>query len=310
MLSTVEVSAEVERRRGVDPHYLTSTMVSMGTLLTEGDHLYLDRSGRWQEALRMIIAAARQEEDRANASAIILRDLPDVGHELHEFLLGEGFLRLPIGTSWVRELDFTDDAQFLAGLSKKHRYHQRANVLGWENAYHTEIIVGGTEAARQLDSGTRDQLHALYRNVHARNLSINVFPLPRRLLDCILDHPCWELIVLRLIDKPDQPVAFAVQYTGPEHVQPVFVGLDYDFVVTHHSYQQTLWQTLRSGQRHQARRVRLGMTADLQKARFGAEPEQRLVYVQLTDTFNIDILNQLTEEVARGGRRIKEHAAP
>src|SRR6185436_3208218 len=53
MLSAPEVSAEVERRRHDDPYYLTSTMVAMGSLVTEGDHLYLDRAADWRAALRL-----------------------------------------------------------------------------------------------------------------------------------------------------------------------------------------------------------------------------------------------------------------
>src|SRR5205085_5895032 len=87
MLSAPEVSVEVERMRADDPYYLTSTMVTMGSLLTEGNHLYLDRSADWRGALRLILAAARDEEDRVEASSVILRDLPEGDPELHDFLV-------------------------------------------------------------------------------------------------------------------------------------------------------------------------------------------------------------------------------
>jgi hypothetical protein len=296
------VSAEVERRRAADPYYLTSTMVGMGTLITEGDHLYLDRSADWRGALRLILAAARDEEDRAGAAAVVLRDLPDGDGDLHGFLLGEGFLRVPGNDSWVRELDFTDDGQFLAGLAKKARYHQRVKVVGWEGRYRVEVVPGASAAARRLGPAARDDLYALYRNVHARNLALNVFPLPRRLLDAVLGNPSWELILLSLADGPAQPVAFAAQYVGADQVQPVFVGLDYRYVASHHSYQQTLWQAVRSGQRHGARRVLLGIGADLQKARFGAKRERRWVFVQPTESYQAAVLNQLTERVAAAPR--------
>jgi 7-keto-8-aminopelargonate synthetase-like enzyme len=297
MLSAAVVSAEVERRRTDDPMYLTSTMVGMGSLLSEGDHLYLDRTGDWKGALRLILAAARDEEDRSGASAVVLRDLPDGDTELHEFLVDDGFVRIPVYDTWVREIDFADDAEFLAGLSKKHRYHQRVNVLGWEGKYKVESVLGGSEAARQIGTDERDRLYTLYRNVHARNLDLNVFPLPRQVFDAILAQPCWELSLLRLVDGPDDPVAFAVQYLGSEHVAPLFVGLLYEYVASHHSYQQTLWQAIRSAQRHGAKRVLLGMSADLQKARFGAIPEKRWAYIQPTESYQADVLNQITERV-------------
>jgi hypothetical protein len=39
------------------------------------------------------------------------------------------------------------------------------------------------------------------------------------------------------------------------------------------------------------------MSADLQKSRFGAVREKRWAYVQATDTFNADVLAQLTATV-------------
>ncbi|MGZ4605193.1 MAG: aminotransferase class I/II-fold pyridoxal phosphate-dependent enzyme [Blastococcus sp.] len=301
MLSPAHVSREVERRRAetADPYLLTSRMVAMGTLLTEGEHLYLDRSRDWRTALRMILQAARAEEDAAGAAAVVLRDLPDDG-ELHAFLLGEGLLRIPLSDSWVREIDFADDPAFLAGLHRKRRYHQRTAVLGWESAYRVEVIAGGSPGAVALGEAERDGLHRMYRAVHARALALNVFPLPRRVLDTVLASPAWELVLLHLPERPDEPVAFAVQHVTAGHVAPVFVGLDYAFVATHHSYQQLLWQALRSARRHGAGRVLLGMSADLHKARFGARRVRRWAYVQATDTYNADVLAHLAQTTPAG----------
>ena len=72
-----------------------------------------------------------------------------------------------------------------------------------------------------------------------------------------------------------------------------FVGLDYAYVASHHSYQQLLWQALRSAKRRGAPLVRYGMGADLQKARFGARRQKRWAYVQATETYNADVLSRL-----------------
>jgi 7-keto-8-aminopelargonate synthetase-like enzyme len=310
MLSPGHVSREVERRRleNADSYFLTSPMVGMGTLLTEGDHLYLDRSRDWRTALRMILSCARAEEDRVRAAAVVLRDLPDGDEELHRFLLGEGLLRIPVADSWVRAVDFADDDAFLAGLSRRHRYHQRTNVLAWEPAFRVEVIEGGSPAAAALSTGDRDALYDLYRAVHARAFDLNVFPLPRRVLDAVLGFPGWEVVLLHLPDQPTGPVAFAVQHVGtgpapahaPTHIAPVFIGLDYRYVSTHHSYQQLLFQALRSAQRRGAHEVLFGMSADLQKSRFGARREKRWAYVQATETYNADVLALLAETVPTG----------
>jgi 7-keto-8-aminopelargonate synthetase-like enzyme len=299
MLSPATVSREVERRRAetADEWFLTSPMVGMGTLLTEGDHLYLDRSRDWRTALRMILQAARAEEDAAGAAAVVLRDLPDGDDELHEFLLGEGLLRLPVADSWVREVDFADDEEFLAQLTRKQRYHQRTSVLAWESAFRVEVLEGGTPEAAAYPAACREALYNLYRAVHARAFDLNVFPLPRRLLDAVLEHPGWEIALLHLAERPEEPVAFAVAHVTDRQVSPVFVGLDYDYVASHHSYQQLLLQALRSARRRGAGRVLYGMSADLQKSRFGARREKRWAYVQATETYNSDVLAHLAESV-------------
>ena len=300
MLAAPHVSAEIERRRADDPRYLTSTMVAMGSLLTEGDHLYLDRGHDWRSALRLILAAARVEEDIAGASGVVLRDLPDGDPELHDVLLGEGFVRVPVFDTWTRPIDFADDEEFLAGLPKKARYHQRVNVLAWEDHYDVRRYAGGSAEARALSGEEIEHLYELYRNVHARNLELNVFPLPPRVLDAMLARPGWELVTLSLREAPwEGVVAFAMQHIGSDHVQPLFVGLDYRYVTSHRSYQQTLWQAVRSAEHHGVGRVLYGMSANLQKARFGARRERRWVYLQSTDAFQLDVVHQITEQLAR-----------
>lgn len=304
MISPAAVSAEVERlrERTGDPYYLTSRRVAMGSLLTEGDHLYLDRTRDWREALRLVLRAARAEEERTGAAALVLRDLPDGDPELHEHLTGLGFLRAPIWDTWVRELDFTTDEEFLAGLTSRSRWQQRTNVLPLESRYRVESVPTGHPDTRQrLGPALLDHLHELYRNTHARGLDLSVFPLPRRVLDAITATPGWEIILLHRADRPhrsDRPVGFVAVHLDRDAVAPVFCGLDYDHVPDG-VYQQVLLQSLRCAQRHGASRVLYGMSAGLHKRRFGAVPEKRWVYVQAGESFNMDVLTHLSEGASR-----------
>jgi hypothetical protein len=76
--------------------------------------------------------------------------------------------------------------------------------------------------------------------------------------------------------------------------------MDYRFVPTHHSYQQLLFQAVRSAQRRGARRVLSGMSAGLHKSRFGARREKRWACVQATETYNSDVLARLAQTVPAG----------
>jgi 7-keto-8-aminopelargonate synthetase-like enzyme len=296
MLSSAELSAAVEKLRAADPYHLTSTIVMMGTLLTEGDHLYVDRDADWRAALRLLLQDVRATEERTGAAGITLRDLPD-DPELHDFLLAEGFVRMPVPTSWHREIDFASDGEFLASLTSRPRHHQRTKVLAFEGAYRVGVTRGGEDSY----DGDVDHLYGLYRNVHRHSLELNVFPLPRRTLDAVLRHPGWELVTLHLHDGPDRPVAFVAQHIGPRHVQPLFLGLDYDYVTSHGAYQQALWQAVRSAQRLGVHNVLFGMSAHKHKARFGARPTRQWAYVQLTDTYHADVLAQLAHTLSLPG---------
>jgi 7-keto-8-aminopelargonate synthetase-like enzyme len=299
MLAPEHVSREVERRRvdAADPYLLTSTMVATGSLLSEGDHLYLDRSADWRGALRLVLQAMRGIEDATGAAGLVLRDLPDGDDDLNRFLLGEGFLRVPVWDTWIRDVDFGSDGEFLAQLTRKRRQHQRRNVLPWEERYRVEVLRGGSAAAAALPEATRDALYRMYRSVHARKLDLNVFPLPRRTVDAVLDAPGWEVVLLHLPDRTAEPVAFGALNVTDDRVATVFLGLDYDYVASHHSYQQLLLQALRAAQRRGASRVLYGMSAELHKSRFGARPEKRWVYLQATETFNADVLAHIAETV-------------
>jgi hypothetical protein len=272
-------------------------MVGMGSLLSEGDHLYLDRSADWRGALRLILQAAAVEESETGAAGLVLRDLLDGDEELHELLLGEGFLRVPMWDTWAREIDFEDDDEFLAALPRKHRQHQLRNVLPWEAHFRITVLEGGSAAAAEVSEATRTAMYAMYRAVHSRKLDLNVFPLPRRAIDAALETPGWEVVLLELPDRAAGPIAFGVLNVTSDRVATVFLGLDYDYVASHHSYQQLLLQALRAAQRRGAKRVLYGMSAELQKARFGARPEKRWAYVRATETFNADVLAHLTEGV-------------
>jgi 7-keto-8-aminopelargonate synthetase-like enzyme len=298
-LSPAPVSREVARRRieRRDPYFLTSPMVATGSLITEGDHLWLDRTADWRGALRLVLGAARSIEDATGAAALVLRDVVDGDFELHEFLLGEGLVRIPVRDTWVREVDMADDEVFLASLTRKQRYHQRTRVLAHEPAYRVEVVAGGSPEAAAVTTAQRDDLYRLYQAVHARAFDLAVFPLPRPVIDAVLASPAFEVILLHLPDRAAEPVAFGVQHVTAEHVAPLFVGMDYAYVASHGSYQVLLLQALRSAQRRGARRVLYGMSADLQKSRFGARRERRWAYVQATDTFNADVLAQLTATV-------------
>ncbi|HEY9855135.1 MAG TPA: aminotransferase class I/II-fold pyridoxal phosphate-dependent enzyme [Stenomitos sp.] len=294
MLASARVSRQVEESRKEDPTFLTSRCMAMGSLLTEGNHLYLDRTKDWKRAMTSLLEAVEAEQERAGIKTLALRDLPADDPELEAFLRGLGYVKVAMPESMVLELDWQDDEAFLQTLSPKARYHQRREVLPWEPQYRLEVIRHGDPApSREL----LDHLYGLYRNVKTQNLALNTFDLPTNLFERMLQHPGWELLLLYLDDEAagDRPVGVGAAFVGPEQYCPMVIGLDYRFVPSHRSYRQSLLQAMRRAQALGKRRLLLGMGAGLEKRRFGARPEAHCLYLQTSDLYPQAVLAQMEE---------------
>jgi hypothetical protein len=304
MLSPTAVSALVEDRRREDRYYLTSRTFSMGSLLTEGDHLYLDRSKDWRGALHLLVQAVDEHASAVAAPATVIRDVAPGDAELDETLKSHGFVRITMPDSHVIAPVAADDAAWLAGLSRRSRAHQRREVLSREHLFEVELLSRG---GRVPTDAELSHLHELYRNVRARSLELNSFELPVTLWRDMLAHECWELMLLRLRPEHDgngMPVAFGALFFGARHCAPMIVGLDYDYVRSHGAYRQTMRQALLRARARGVERILFGMGAPLEKQRFGAHTVPHYAYVQSADHYSHEALATFEAGVpeARGAR--------
>ena len=293
MLASEAVSRRVEAARADDPYHLTSRTFAMGSLLTEGDHLHLDRTRDWRSALDLLLRAVAEDAEAAEAPTIVLRDLDAGDPELGRVLRERGFVRVAMPESLVVEPVHGDDSAWLAGLSERARRHQRREVLPWDGTFELEVLRHGGRVPSDAELA---YLHELYRNVRERSLELNTFELPRTFLRDMLDHTSWELVLLRL---DGEVVAFGAHFIGERHYAPMVVGLDYDYVRSHHSYRQALRQALLRARHHGAERMYLGMGATLEKRRFGAQVQERVAYVQASDHYSADMLAAYAADVTR-----------
>jgi hypothetical protein len=288
MLASAEVSRLVEERRLHDPYYLTSVTFAMGSLLTEGDHLYLDGNADWKGALDLLLEAVGADAAAAGAGTIVLRDLHAADRALAEALRDRGYVKMPMPESHVIEPVEPEDEAWMARLSVKARVHQRKDVLPWDAAYEAEFV----SEPRELDF---DHLYSLYRAVFSRSLEVNTFPLPRAIFREMLGSPGWELMLLRLRGR-SEPVAFGAHFVGARHYAPMIVGLDYEFVRSHGAYRQALRHCLLRARSLGSRMILLGMGAALEKRRFGAHAQQRVAFVQASDHYSAQVLAALADD--------------
>jgi hypothetical protein len=270
----------------------------MGSLLSEGDHLYLDRDADWKGAVALLLEAVGAERERCQASTIVLRDLPAEDREMERVLKGAGFIRVELPDSLVIDVDWADRDQFLARLSKRARKFQRERVMPWDDAYQTELLRKG---GRRPSDPEWSRIYALYQNVRRRNLALNTFALPENLFRRMLEFSSWEILLLKLRpefggDPDDLPQGFIACYAGPEHYAPLLAGMDYPLVESHGLYRQLISQAVRRAEQRGAKRIPFGMGAELEKIRFGARRVKRAMYVQSHDQFHYDVLSLIASD--------------
>ncbi|HEY9766667.1 MAG TPA: hypothetical protein V6C82_09885, partial [Chroococcales cyanobacterium] len=87
-------------------------------------------------------------------------------------------------------------------------------------------------------------------------------------------------------------VGVLVSFIGPKQFVPLFLGLDYAYVNTHHSYRISLDYVVQRAKSLGLERVLLGFGAPLEKKRFGAKSHTPCLYVQSVDNDHAEILAQ------------------
>jgi 7-keto-8-aminopelargonate synthetase-like enzyme len=300
MLDRAALSRRVERERLADPYFLTAQTFAMGSLLTEGDHLFLDRRADWRPALDVLIESVGEHAAAEGAGTIVVRDLATGDEQLAAALLERGLARIDMPDAYAINPLAPDRAAWLASLSYRARRFQLREVMPFDSHFAVEVLRRG---GRTPDDAEFEHLYALYRNVHARNQDLNTFPLPLQLFPRMLEHDCWELLLLHGANEAQRrrPLAFAANFRGERHYVPLVVGLDYDHLAEHASYRQALRHSVLRALDHRAQFVPLGIGAAIEKRRFGATAQPRSAFAQTDDHYSQELLAALDAEALGAG---------
>jgi len=288
------VSAALERERSAEPYLFTSRAVVMGSMASEGEHMFL-ASGTARAAALIALAGAGVAEMKARGcSTLVLRDLAD-DPELVRVLTGQGFVPVPLLERYHVQLDWRGEDAFLDALaSNGRRRHVRA--------VHEQAPLFDVEVWDSRSDASDDELsrmYALYRRMAAKNLRINIFPLPPELLRAQLESGSWELLVLRRRGGGRVIAWAAARPTGREY-RALYCGVDYDdfHAGTINPYRQLLWQLVRRAGRLGCERLHLGMGAGQEKTRFGATAAPVLAFVRADDAYQTTRLQEFVTRTA------------
>ncbi|HEY8934548.1 MAG TPA: aminotransferase class I/II-fold pyridoxal phosphate-dependent enzyme [Cyclobacteriaceae bacterium] len=299
MIAPAEISKQIEDARKRDNYYLTSKVVMMGSLLSVGDHLFIDRKNPlWQKAMLEMIRIMDDVKLKCGATSLHLRDIDSDDVEMRDFLIKEGLIKIEMPDAHVLENAYAwkTEEEYMQRLSTKARWHFRRNIVDKRNLFDVTVLTDN----KKVDDEQIANWQRLYTNVKNKSYNINTYALPDKYFTAIINHPNWEVVELRLKseDKMGQIVAVGFCYKSSKNNYSIMaVGLDYDYVITHGSYRQSLYQSVARANKLQCNLLYLGMDASIEKRKFGVKVIPKSVFVQAADNFNMELIGAVYNQV-------------
>jgi 7-keto-8-aminopelargonate synthetase-like enzyme len=290
MQSEASISISVEQQRKVDPYYLTSKVISTGSLMTEGEHIFIDKkSPYWKEAMQLLFEKINQLQEEHNCSNVVLRDFNSEDPLLDTFLVDNGYFKVTMpDNNVVTEMNWENKEAYYLSLSKRSKRHFKQDVERHEDKFEIKIETNYSEE-------NINYWHSLYLNVKNNNLGLNLFALQPKVFKEILQNNNWEIMTLSVknefdFDGIEKPIAMAFCYKTPHKYIPVIVGMDYSYNECYKTYKQLLYQLIQRGKAIHCKQIDLGFSASLEKKKLGATAIPTFGYMQAKDSYNFQVL--------------------
>ena len=312
MIAPAEVSQQIEEIRRKDKYYLTSKVIMMGSLLSVGDHLFVDRnSEHWQHAMLEMIRIMTEAKQKCGATTIQLRDLDSSDDQMSNFLIKEGFAKVEMpDTHVIENLDWNSTEEYIEGLSVNARKNLRKTVLKTEKDFEIRLrksAVPGMDGDKifiEVSPSEVDYWYELYLNVKKGSYNLSTFDIPRKLFENLVHSPNWDIfeLILKSGENP-KPVAVVFCYlSSKKNYSPTVIGLDYKYVISHGCYRQGVFQSILRANKLKSRKVYLGMDASIEKQKFGSRIIPKSVYVQTNDNYSMEFIGTVYDKKTNHGK--------
>ncbi len=293
MLSPNEISVIIEQKRMMEPYLLTSTVLMTGSLLTEGQHLFIDHeSPLWKKGMQIFFSTVTELQEKFEVSNTLIRDFETGNNELDSLFIEEGFFRLNMPDNHrIQSAGTFTMESFLEKLSPRSRKHFRQDILKHEEKF--IFSIENTPEKNQIE-----QWYELYLNVKKRSLDLNTFTLPFKTFSEMAKNDNWQISILKLKPEYDSreeqlPVAVMFTFISGNSANFMLIGIDYDFQKEFHCYRQGLYQVIKYNLRNGIKNIHLGFAASFEKRKLGAEIIPTCAYMQMRDNYSMQYINEL-----------------
>ncbi len=291
LFSPDEVSRSIENQRKLDPYYLVSQYLMMGSPMTEGDHLFVNNTHpSHRAAFQKMLDIIQEISTQYNVENIMLRDF-NANEPFLNNLISEGYAKIDLPETNVipeGKLKWESKTEYFSKLSSNSKRNLNKDVYRHIHKFSVEFVQEGTDAEIEF-------WYELYKQVKDKSLALNTFDVPIKFFKLATKNPNWEIMLLRLvdeydIDKKQMPVAVGLMYKTSVAYCPMLIGLDYRFIHTVKSYKQALYQATERAKNLKMKQVYFGLTASGAKRSYGAEQFEKVAFVQMSDTYNQSVI--------------------
>ncbi len=285
-LSLESKSEKIEVIRKKDPYYLTSKSLLMGSMLSEGAHCYINKTHEfWKQAVKLMLNKVDQIKTQTKANAVLLRDFKQDDLDLKTIFVSEGYLPIKMPNSNdIEDLQWDEINDLPNGISSKSRAHIRKEVLKSLHLFNVEFKNKMTKEEKKI-------AYKLYLNLHHKNLGINMFPYPEKILEVLDKSTDWEFMVITLKEKK-QIVAIGWNHISKDVYSPLVLGVDY-INTDLNIYKHVIYNAVKRAHKLKVNKVKLGYSADFEKKKYGAKNNENNAYMLITDSFNMDVIENI-----------------
>ncbi len=292
MLATESVSIHLEEIRKTNPLYLTSKVLGMGSLFTEGKHCFINQEHPLAEkALKLLLDKLEEKYNALNADMLVLRDF-EKDNCFNKTIVDQGYFKIDMPESCVIENQIWHSyEEFTKTLSLRSRKHFSKEIEPYEKCYDVAV-------KDKLSKSEIERAYQLYSNVKDNNYAINTFRYTQEIFENMNESPNWEFIVLTLKTEMENPfVGIMFCYKNNNHTYvPELIGMDYKWAKEYQLYRQLLFQTIKRANELQFQKIDFGVSASFEKRKLGATIIPKVAYVQARDNYAMELMNTLQND--------------